>query len=162
MSEQSRAFLSDRDHSLLIDIFYKLIGNSEDPAEVQSIESLIQMNEESGNGSEISDADVRHTISLVCKYCQMLSEQKHANDNLVDFYANSLNKLQIRYEQAIQDHRRLEEDQIKIYQDYDNLTREHLCLYRRFEKLHKKQLKGIQWVKKWIDRGRKHDDSRCN
>lgn len=41
MSEQSRAFLSDRDHSLLIDIFYKLIGNSEDPAEVQSIESLI-------------------------------------------------------------------------------------------------------------------------
>ena len=42
MSEQSRAFLSDRDHSLLIDIFYKLIGNSEDPAEVQSIESLIQ------------------------------------------------------------------------------------------------------------------------
>ena len=92
----------------------------------------------------------------------MLSEQKHANDNLVDFYANSLNKLQIRYEQAIQDHRRLEEDQIKIYQDYDNLTREHLCLYRRFEKLHKKQLKGIQWVKKWIDRGRKHDDSRCN
>ena len=152
MSEQSRAFLSDRDHSLLIDIFYKLIGNSEDPAEVQSIESLIQMYEESG----------RHTISLVCKYCQMLSEQKHANDNLVDFYANSLNKLQIRYEQAIQDHRRLEEDQIKIYQDYDNLTREHLCLYRRFEKLHKKQLKGIQWVKKWIDRGRKHDDSRCN
>ena len=136
MSEQSRAFLSDRDHSLLI--------------------------EESGNGSEISDADVRHTISLVCKYCQMLSEQKHANDNLVDFYANSLNKLQIRYEQAIQDHRRLEEDQIKIYQDYDNLMREHLCLYRRFEKLHKKQLKGIQWVKKWIDRGRKHDDSRCN
>lgn len=105
MSEQSRAFLSDRDHSLLIDIFYKLIGNSEDPAEVQSIESLIQMYEESGNGSEISDADVRHTISLVCKYCQMLSEQKHANDNLVDFYANSLNKLQIRYEQAIQDHR---------------------------------------------------------
>ena len=103
MSEQSRAFLSDRDHSLLIDIFYKLIGNSEDPAEVQSIESLIQMYEESGNGSEISDADVRHTISLVCKYCQMLSEQKHANDNLVDFYANSLNKLQIRYEQAIQD-----------------------------------------------------------
>ena len=98
MSEQSRAFLSDRDHSLLIDIFYKLIGNSEDPAEVQ----------------------------------------------------------------AIQDHRRLEEDQIKIYQDYDNLMREHLCLYRRFEKLHKKQLKGIQWVKKWIDRGRKHDDSRCN
>ena len=93
MSEQSRAFLSDRDHSLLIDIFYKLIGNSEDPAEVQSIESLIQMYEESGNGSEISDADVRHTISLVCKYCQMLSEQKHANDNLVDFYANSLNKL---------------------------------------------------------------------
>ena len=89
MSEQSRAFLSDRDHSLLIDIFYKLIGNSEDPAEVQSIESLIQMYEESGNGSEISDADVRHTISLVCKYCQMLSEQKHANDNLVDFYANS-------------------------------------------------------------------------
>ena len=155
MSEQSRAFLSDRDHSLLIDIFYKLIGNSEDPAEVQSIESLIQMYEESGNGSEISDADVRHTISLVCKYCQMLSEQKHANDNLVDFYANSLNKLQIRYEQAIQDHRRLEEDQI-------NLMREHLCLYRRFEKLHKKQLKGIQWVKKWIDRGRKHDDSRCN
>ena len=145
MSEQSRAFLSDRDHSLLIDIFYKLIGNSEDPAEVQSIESLIQMYEESGNGSEISDADVRHTISLVCKYCQMLSEQKHANDNLVDFYANSLNKLQI-----------------KIYQDYDNLMREHLCLYRRFEKLHKKQLKGIQWVKKWIDRGRKHDDSRCN
>ena len=71
MSEQSRAFLSDRDHSLLI-------GNSEDPAEVQSIESLIQMYEESGNGSEISDADVRHTISLVCKYCQMLSEQKHA------------------------------------------------------------------------------------
>ena len=140
MSEQSRAFLSDRDHSLLIDIFYKLIGNSEDPAEVQSIESLIQMYEESGNGSEISDADVRHTISLVCKYCQMLSEQKHANDNLVDFYANSLNKLQIRYEQAIQDHRRLEEDQIKIYQDYDNLMREHLCLYRRFEKLHKKQL----------------------
>ena len=162
MSEQSRAFLSDRDHSLLIDIFYKLIGNSEDPAEVQSIESLIQMYEESGNGSEISDADVRHTISLVCKYCQMLSEQKHANDNLVDFYANSLNKLQIRYEQAIQDHRRLEEDQIKIYQDYDNLMREHLCLYRRFEKLHKKQLKGIQWGKKWIDRGRKHDDSRCN
>ena len=53
MSEQSRAFLSDRDHSLLIDIFYKLIGNSEDPAEVQSIESLIQMYEESGNGSEI-------------------------------------------------------------------------------------------------------------
>lgn len=48
MSEQSRAFLSDRDHSLLIDIFYKLIGNSEDPAEVQSIESLIQMYEESG------------------------------------------------------------------------------------------------------------------
>ena len=44
-----------------------------------------------------------------------MSEQKHANDNLVDFYANSLNKLQIRYEQAIQDHRRLEEDQIKIY-----------------------------------------------
>lgn len=43
MSEQSRAFLSDRDHSLLIDIFYKLIGNSEDPAEVQSIESLIQI-----------------------------------------------------------------------------------------------------------------------
>ena len=40
-----------------------------------------------------------------------MSEQKHANDNLVDFYANSLNKLQIRYEQAIQDHRRLEEDQ---------------------------------------------------
>lgn len=78
MSEQSRAFLSDRDHSLLIDIFYKLIGNSEDPAEVQSIESLIQMYEESGNDSEISDADVRHTISLVCKYCQMLSEQKHA------------------------------------------------------------------------------------
>lgn len=162
MAEQSEAFLTERDNALLRDIFYELIGNSEDPAEVQDIESLMQVYEESGDGSEIADTDVRHTISMVCKYCQMLSEQKHANDNLVDFYANSLNKLQIRYEQAIQDHRRLEEDQIKIYQDYDNLMREHLCLYRRFEKLHKKQLKGIQWVKKWIDRGRKHDDSRCN
>lgn len=162
MAEQSEAFLTERDNALLRDIFYELIGNSEDPAEVQDIESLMQVYEESGDGSEIADTDVRHTISMVCKYCQTLLEQKHANDNLLDFYANSLNKLQIRYEQAIQDHRRLEEDQIKIYQDYDNLTREHLCLYRRFEKLHKKQLKGIQWVKKWIDRGRKHDDSRCN
>ena len=40
MSEQSRAFLSDRDHSLLIDIFYKLIGNSEDPAEVSLLNPL--------------------------------------------------------------------------------------------------------------------------
>lgn len=147
MSEQSRAFLSDRDHSLLIDIFYKLIGNSEDPAEVQSIESLIQMYEESGNGSEISDADVRHTISLVCKYCQMLSEQKHANDNLLDFYANSLSKLQIRYEQAIQNHRRLEEDQIKIYQDYDNLIKEHLRLFKQYEKKQSKKIRWLHWLK---------------
>ena len=159
MAEQNKAFLTESDHALLIDIFYELIGNSKDPAEVQSIESLMRKYDESGDGAEIADEDVRQTISLVCRYYQMLSEQKHANDDLLDFYADSLNKLQARYEQAIQDHRHLEEDQIKIYQDYDKLMQEHLCLYRRFEKLHKKQRKGIQWVKNWIGGGKKHDDS---
>lgn len=142
MAEQSEAFLTERDNALLRDIFYELIGNSEDPAEVQDIESLMQVYEESGDGSEIADTDVRHTISMVCKYCQTLLEQKHANDNLLDFYANSLSKLQIRYEQAIQNHRRLEEDQIKIYQDYDNLIKEHLRLFKQYEKSNQRRSDG--------------------
>ena len=147
MAEQSEAFLTERDNALLRDIFYELIGNSEDPAEVQDIESLMQVYEESGDGSEIADTDVRHTISMVCKYCQTLLEQKHANDNLLDFYANSLSKLQIRYEQAIQNHRSLEEDQIKIYQDYDNLIKEHLRLFKQYEKKQSKKIRWLHWLK---------------
>ena len=148
MAEQNKSFLTERDHALLIDIFYELISDSGDPSEVQSIESLIRMYERSGDGSEIADADVRHTLSRVCKYCQILSEQKHANDDLLEFYADRLKKLQTRYEQAIQDHRHLEEDQIKIYQDYDKLMQEHLRLYRQYEKIRTKTLRWLRWLKK--------------
>lgn len=148
MAEQNKAFLKESDHALLIDIFYELIGNSKDPAEVQSIESLMRRYERSGDVAEMADEDVRQTISLVCRYYQMLSEQKHANDDLLDFYADSLNKLQARYEQAIQDHRHLEEDQIKIYQDYDKLMQEHLRLYRQYEKIRTKTLRWLRWLKK--------------
>lgn len=148
MAEQNKAFLTESDHALLIDIFYEPIGNSKDPVEVQSIESLMRRYERSGDGAEMADEDVRQTISLVCRYYQMLSEQKHANDDLLDFYADSLNKLQARYEQAIQDHRHLEEDQIKIYQDYDKLMQEHLRLYRQYEKIRTKTLRWLRLLKK--------------
>ena len=57
-TEQNRAFLTESMHALLMDIFYIEISRSEDSTEVQSIESLIQKYDRSGDGSEISDADV--------------------------------------------------------------------------------------------------------
>lgn len=89
-TEQSRAFLTESMHALLMDIFCVEISRSEDSTEIQSIESLIQKYDKSGDGSEISDADVRNTIKIVCKYCQGISEHEQANNDLMDFYANSL------------------------------------------------------------------------
>lgn len=146
MAEQSEAFLTERDHALLRDIFYELIGNSEDPAEVQDIESLMRVYEGSGDGSEIADADVRHTLCLVCKYCRGISDRESANNDLLDFYANSLKKLQIQYEQTIREHRRLEEDQIKLYQDYDNLMKEHLRLFKQYEKKQSRKTRWLHWL----------------
>ena len=125
-TEQNRAFLTESMHALLMDIFYIEISRSEDSTEVQSIESLIQKYDRSGDGSEISDTDVRNTIKIVCKYCQGISDHEHANNDLMDFYANSLKKLQKQYEQSIRERRQLEEDQIKLYHVYDNLMEEHL------------------------------------
>ena len=86
-TEQNRAFLTESMHALLMDIFYIEISRSEDSTEVQSIESLIQKYDRSGDGSEISDTDVRNTIKIVCKYCQGISDHGHANNDLMDFYA---------------------------------------------------------------------------
>lgn len=146
MVEQSEAFLTEKDHALLRDIFYELIGNSGDPAEVQDIESLMRVYEGSGDGSEITDTDVRHTLCLLCRYCRGRSKQEIANNDLLDFYANSLKKLQTRYEQVIQEHRRLEEDQIKIYQDYDNLMKEYLRLFKQYEKKQSRKIRWLRWL----------------
>lgn len=147
-TEQSRAFLTESMHALLMDIFYVEISRSEDSTEVQSIESLIQKYDRSGDGSEISDTDVRNTIKIVCKYCQGISDHEHANNDLMDFYANSLKKLQKQYEQSIRERRQLEEDQIKLYHVYDNLMEEHLKLLRKHEKEQTKRLRWLRWLKK--------------
>ena len=147
-TEQGRVFLTESMHALLMDIFYVEISRSEDSTEVQSIESLIQKYDKSGDGSEISDADVRNTIKIVCKYCQGISNHEQANNDLMDFYASSLKKLQMQYEQSIQERRKLEEDQIKLYHVYDNLMEEHLRLLRKHEKEQTKMLRWLRWLKK--------------
>lgn len=141
-TEQNRAFLTESMHALLMDIFYIEISRSEDSTEVQSIESLIQKYDRSGDGSEISDTDVRNTIKIVCKYCQGISDHEHANNDLMDFYANSLKKLQKQYEQSIRERRQLEEDQIKLYHVYDNLMEEHLSCSESTKKNRQRDLDG--------------------
>ena len=66
----------------------------------------------------------------------------------MDFYANSLKKLQKQYEQSIRERRQLEEDQIKLYHVYDNLMEEHLKLLRKHEKEQTKRLRWLRWLKK--------------